>query len=79
MKLKSIVDIALTGFILTLSQADMRVRDKTLVLLDSWQEAFGGSSGKYPQYYMAYSELQVKPRSIFLFLSKNIFHSVTIM
>lgn len=38
-------------------KADMRVRDKTLVLIDSWKDAFGGSSGRYPQYYLAYNEL----------------------
>ncbi|XP_059668114.1 TOM1-like protein 6 [Cornus florida] len=39
-------------------RADMHVRDKILVLLDSWQEAFGGPGGKYPQYYWAYEELR---------------------
>ncbi|WVZ98930.1 hypothetical protein U9M48_044300 [Paspalum notatum var. saurae] len=37
---------------------DMQVRDKALILLDSWQEAFGGPGGKYPQYYWSYIELK---------------------
>ncbi|KAK1265180.1 hypothetical protein QJS04_geneDACA017073 [Acorus gramineus] len=39
-------------------KTDMQVRDKILVLLDSWQEAFGGPGGKYPQYYWAYEDLR---------------------
>ncbi|KAM0948071.1 putative TOM1-like protein, plant [Dioscorea sansibarensis] len=39
-------------------KTDMQVRDKILVLLDSWQEAFGGPGGKYPQYFLAHAELK---------------------
>ncbi|XP_010505463.1 PREDICTED: TOM1-like protein 2 [Camelina sativa] len=39
-------------------KADMQVRDKILVLLDSWQQAFGGPEGKFPHYYWAYDELR---------------------
>ncbi|CAD6271826.1 unnamed protein product [Miscanthus lutarioriparius] len=38
---------------------DMQVRGiKALLLLDSWQGAFGGPGGKYPQYYWSYIELK---------------------
>ncbi|KAM0827778.1 hypothetical protein ACQ4PT_067958 [Festuca glaucescens] len=37
---------------------DMQVRDKVLLLLDSWQEAFGGPSAKYRQYHLAYLEVK---------------------
>ncbi|KAM5560602.1 TOM1-like protein 6 [Rosa sericea] len=39
-------------------KSDMQVRDKILILVDSWQAAFGGPSGKHPQYYWAYDELR---------------------
>ncbi|XP_078433813.1 TOM1-like protein 3 [Wolffia australiana] len=37
---------------------DLGVKEKILALIDEWQEAFGGSGGRYPQYHAAYRELR---------------------
>ncbi|KAF7035954.1 hypothetical protein CFC21_046729 [Triticum aestivum] len=38
-------------------KSDQRVKDKILVLIDTWQEALGGPRSRYPQFYAAYHEL----------------------
>ncbi|ESQ49194.1 hypothetical protein EUTSA_v10022036mg [Eutrema salsugineum] len=36
---------------------NIHVKEKILILIDTWQESFSGPQGRHPQYYAAYQEL----------------------
>lgn len=54
-------------------QPDLRVKERILLLIDTWQDALGGPTGRYPQYYAAYQELLVRPVIILFMMSCCIF------
>ncbi|KAM7526569.1 hypothetical protein LguiA_016471 [Lonicera macranthoides] len=56
--LQEMIKIVKKNALSYLVEMDVNVREKILVLLSSWQEAFGGHGGRYPQYYWAYEELR---------------------
>ncbi|KAL3844163.1 hypothetical protein ACJIZ3_001566 [Penstemon smallii] len=36
---------------------DFHVKEKILILIDTWQESFGGAGARYPQFLVAYQDL----------------------
>lgn len=40
-------------------QTEFHVKEKVLILIDTWQEAFGGPRARYPQFYSVYQDLLV--------------------